>query len=84
MRSVPGQENTLHHRKVLHENIPVWFRAEVSYSVTDAELDGSFQDQRCRLTKHYREEENIFVQKKKLTSSSFDNSLTFHQMLSVK
>ncbi len=49
-QSVPGQENALHHREVLHENISVWFRAEVSHSVTDAQLDGSFQGGRCGLT----------------------------------
>lgn len=48
--SVPWQEDALHHRKVLHENISVWFRAEVSYSITDAQLDGAFECSWCRLT----------------------------------
>lgn len=52
-RSVPGQEDTLHHREVLHENIPVWFGAQVAHSVADAQLDGSFQGRRCGLTKSH-------------------------------
>lgn len=48
--SVPWQEDALHHRKVLHENISVWFRAEVSHSITDAQLDGAFECSWCRLT----------------------------------
>lgn len=58
---VPGQEDALHHREVLHENISVWFGAEVAHSVADAQLDGSFQGRSCGLTNHNREEENIFI-----------------------
>lgn len=52
-RSVPGQEDTLHHREVLHENVPVWFGAQVAHSVADAQLDGSFQGRCCGLTKSH-------------------------------
>lgn len=53
-RSVPGQEDTLHHREVLHENIPVWLGAQVAHSVADAQLDGSFQGRRGGLTKSHK------------------------------
>lgn len=46
---VPGQEDGLYHREVLHENISVWFGAQVSHSVADSQLDGSFQGACCGL-----------------------------------
>ena len=62
-KCVPGQEDALHHREVLHKNISVWFGAEVTHSVADAQLNGSFQGIRCRLTNHKRNEKDIFVKK---------------------
>lgn len=46
---VPGQEDALHHGEVLHENISVWLGAQVSHSVADAQLNGSFECGCCRL-----------------------------------
>lgn len=67
---VPGQEDALHHREVLHEDISVRFGAEVSHSITDAQLDGSFQCGCCGLPSKY-------ISKKKTISSSMALFITF-------
>lgn len=35
-RSVPGEEDTLHHVEVLHEDIPLWFGAQAPHGVSNA------------------------------------------------
>lgn len=41
----PGKENALYHIEVLHEDVSLWFRAQIANRIADAQLDGAFQ---CR------------------------------------
>ena len=68
---VPGQKSALHHGEVLHENISVWFGAEVSHSVTDAQLDGSLQSCCRGLTHQNREEKKTLVSKTEINQPVF-------------
>lgn len=49
---LPGQKHTLHHVKILHENISVRFWGQIPNSVTNAQLDGSFNSRWWCLVKH--------------------------------
>lgn len=81
-RSVPGQGDALHHREVLHENIPVWLGAQVSHSVADAQLDGSLQGRRCGLTQSHSGQDSVFqVQKGNDTAVSFRQKYVFLSFL---
>lgn len=75
---IPGQENALHHWEVLHENISVGFGAEISHSVTDAQLDGSFQGRRRGLTNVTGKEKAYLFKKESISQQRL---LTFHQIL---
>lgn len=39
----PWEKDALHHVKVLHQHISLRFGAQVAHSVTNAQLDGTFQ-----------------------------------------
>lgn len=46
----PWEKDALHHVKVLHQHISLRFGAQVAHSVTNAQLDGTFQGWRCGLS----------------------------------
>lgn len=48
--SRPWEKDALHHVKVLHQHISLRFGAQVAHSVTNAQLDGTFQGWRCGLS----------------------------------
>lgn len=46
----PWEKDALHHVKVLHQHISLRLGAQVAHSVTNAQLDGTFQGRRCGLS----------------------------------
>lgn len=40
---IPGEKDALHHIEVLHQHVSLRLGAQVAHSVTDAQLDGTFQ-----------------------------------------
>lgn len=63
-KPLPWEENTFYYIKILHENISLWFGAQASNRVCDAQLDGTFQGRRCSLEDRREEQVKHLLESK--------------------